>query len=54
MNYRHVPMVGDTDMKGADHLEMTSGALRDTAVPAAVTDIGMLFVPSINGGSHVP
>ncbi len=34
--------------------EMTSGALHDTAVMAAITDIGMLFLPSIGGRSHVP
>ena len=33
---------------------MISGALHDTAVLAGVTDIGMIFVPSKGGRSHVP
>ena len=40
--------------QGIKYLEMTSGALHDTAVLASITDIGMLFVPSIKGRSHVP
>lgn len=39
---------------GIPFIEMTSGALHDTAIMAGVSDIGMLFVPSINGRSHVP
>jgi len=40
--------------RGIECMEMTSGALHDTAVLAALTEIGMLFVPSIGGRSHVP
>ena len=40
--------------RGIQFLEMTSGALHDTAVLASITEIGMLFVPSIKGRSHVP
>ncbi len=36
------------------YIEMTSGALHDAAVMAAVSDVGMLFLPSIGGRSHVP
>ena len=42
------------DNRGIASMLMTSGALHDTAVLAGVTDIGMLFVPSIGGRSHVP
>jgi allantoate deiminase len=42
------------EKRGIANMRMTSGALHDTAVLAAVTDIGMLFVPSIGGRSHVP
>ena len=35
-------------------MPMSSGALHDTAVLAGITKIGMLFVPSIGGRSHVP
>lgn len=33
---------------------MNSGAVHDAAMLANVTDVGMIFVPSINGRSHVP
>lgn len=33
---------------------MDSGAVHDTAMLAPFTDAGMIFVPSINGRSHVP
>lgn len=33
---------------------MDSGAVHDTAMLAPFTDAGMVFVPSINGRSHVP
>ena len=33
---------------------MDSGAVHDTAMLAPYTDAGMIFVPSINGRSHVP
>ena len=31
-----------------------SGAVHDTAMLAPYTEAGMIFVPSINGRSHVP
>lgn len=40
--------------RGIAYMRMNSGALHDTAVLAGITDIGMLFVPSIGGRSHVP
>lgn len=33
---------------------MNSGAVHDSAMLAQVTDVGMIFVPSIGGRSHVP
>jgi allantoate deiminase len=42
------------EKRGIANMRMGSGALHDTAVLAGVTDIGMLFVPSIGGRSHVP
>ena len=42
------------ELRGISCMMMTSGALHDAAVMAAVTEIGMLFVPSVNGRSHVP
>jgi acetylornithine deacetylase/succinyl-diaminopimelate desuccinylase-like protein len=37
-----------------DYKMMTSGALHDSCVLGKVTDVGMIFVPSIDGRSHVP
>jgi len=42
------------EKRGIAHMPMSSGALHDTAVLAGITKIGMLFVPSIGGRSHVP
>ena len=33
---------------------MNSGAVHDAAMMAEYIDTGMVFVPSINGRSHVP
>jgi len=33
---------------------MNSGALHDACIMTAVTDVGMVFVPSIGGRSHAP
>jgi len=45
---------GAAEQREIPFMRMTSGALHDTAVLAGVTDIGMLFVPSKDGRSHVP
>lgn len=37
-----------------DHKARDSGALHDACIMTAVTEVGMLFVPSIGGRSHVP
>ncbi len=34
--------------------KMNSGAVHDSCLLAGITDVGMIFVPSINGRSHVP
>lgn len=39
---------------GLDYILMPSGAVHDSNYMAEITDVGMLFVPSINGRSHVP
>ncbi|MGI6365559.1 MAG: Zn-dependent hydrolase [Bacillota bacterium] len=39
---------------GIPTLKMSSGALHDACVMTAVTDVGMLFVPSVGGRSHTP
>lgn len=38
----------------ADYLLMNSGAVHDCAMLAGLTEIGMIFVPSIGGISHSP
>lgn len=35
-------------------MTMNSGAVHDAAMMAAITDVGMIFVPSVNGKSHNP
>jgi allantoate deiminase len=47
-------LLHSADHRGIAYLPMTSGALHDSAVLAGITEIGMLFVPSIGGRSHVP
>lgn len=37
---------------GASHMDMNSGAVHDTAMLALLTDVGMIFVPSVDGKSH--
>jgi len=39
---------------GLDYMMLNSGAVHDAAIMAHITDAGMIFVPSINGRSHVP
>ena len=39
---------------GAPCLEMNSGAVHDTSLLALVTDVGMIFIPSVDGKSHNP
>lgn len=43
-----------TKIKTNKYKKMNSGAVHDAASLAHVTDVGMIFVPSINGRSHVP
>ncbi len=37
-----------------DHIRMNSGALHDSCLMAGITQVGMIFVPSIAGRSHCP
>jgi len=39
---------------GVTYKRMNSGAVHDSSLLADVTNVGMIFVPSINGRSHVP
>ncbi len=43
-----------TDYRGIKSKTMMSGALHDSCKLAAITDIGMIFVPSKDGRSHCP
>ena len=36
------------------YLKMNSGAVHDSCLLADIMDVGMIFVPSVNGRSHVP
>lgn len=36
------------------YLRMNSGAVHDSCLLADIMDVGMIFVPSVNGRSHVP
>ncbi|WPC39847.1 M20 family metallo-hydrolase [Clostridium sp. JS66] len=40
--------------RGYSYCKMLSGAVHDSAVMAEITDVGMIFVPSKDGKSHVP
>ncbi len=39
---------------GLTYKKMNSGAVHDSAMMAELTDVGMIFVPSVAGRSHVP
>lgn len=39
---------------GVPYLDMNSGAVHDTSMMALVTDVGMIFIPSVGGRSHTP
>ncbi len=40
--------------KGYEYRRMNSGAVHDCAMLAGLTSVGLIFVPSIQGRSHVP
>ena len=40
--------------KGYSYMRMNSGAVHDACMLADIVPVGMIFVPSINGRSHVP
>lgn len=37
-----------------DYLRLNSGAIHDACLLANITEVGMIFIPSIKGRSHVP
>lgn len=45
---------GVAEEKGYDYKIMNSGAVHDSVMLTGLTDVGMIFVPSINGRSHCP
>lgn len=47
-------MKEEAEKLGLDYVLMPSGAVHDSNYMAEVTDVGMIFVPSIDGRSHVP
>ena len=40
--------------KNYNYMKINSGAVHDAAMLAEILDVGMIFVPSINGKSHCP
>lgn len=53
MSERIVSAIRDAEeATGASHMDMNSGAVHDTAMLALLTDVGMIFVPSVDGKSH--
>ena len=47
-------MIKQAEDKGLAYKVMDSGAVHDACMIANYVDTGMIFVPSINGRSHVP
>jgi len=45
---------GSVKEKGYSYMRMNSGAVHDACMLADIVPVGMIFVPSINGRSHVP
>jgi hydantoinase/carbamoylase family amidase len=43
-----------TVVRGMEPLIMPSGALHDSSILAGITEVGMIFVPSVEGRSHCP
>lgn len=46
-------MVDEAEKLGSDYILMPSGAVHDSNYMAEVTDVAMIFVPSVDGRSHV-
>lgn len=53
-SYMIETMKKNAETLGLDYVLMPSGAVHDSNYMAEVTDVGMIFVPSVNGRSHVP
>jgi allantoate deiminase len=47
-------LIESATREGVDYLEMPSGAAHDAQEIARISDVAMLFVPSIGGRSHCP
>jgi allantoate deiminase len=46
--------VESAENQNIKYKKMNSGALHDACLMANVTEVGMIFVPSIKGRSHCP
>lgn len=50
-----INIIEDTALENKyNFIKMNSGAVHDSAMLPGITDVGMIFVPSINGLSHCP
>jgi len=47
-------LAGEADRLGIPHMKLTSGAGHDAQILSAVTETGMIFIPSPDGISHDP
>jgi len=47
-------LVESAENQNINYKKMNSGALHDACLMAKVTEVGMIFVPSIKGRSHCP
>jgi hydantoinase/carbamoylase family amidase len=47
-------LIESATRQGVDYLEMPSGAVHDAQEIARISDVAMIFVPSIGGRSHCP
>jgi allantoate deiminase len=43
----------EAELRGINYKLMNSGAVHDSSLLADITSVGMIFVPSVNGRSHV-
>ena len=50
----HDVLIESATRQGIDFLEMPSGAVHDAQEIARISDVAMIFVPSIGGRSHCP
>ena len=44
----------EANSRGIKYKLMNSGAVHDSSLLAGITNVGMIFIPSVKGRSHVP